>query len=453
MLLAFAARLLVGIGVYLSAYALHDNDPLATVNAWLLASDANQYHVIASRISDFFQGKTATLSLGLPEKYLGYPLALSLIYYVLGAHFFWGVLLNCLAFLGVGFLAHGLALRLGQTPERARWLALLVMLWPPSLAYSSALLKDSLNLLAVFGLLAALTSLSERNGQGRGVRSLLLAGLGAACASCLLVVIRPELGGMALAVAILAATWSTIFGRPASSLSRWRPLLGCLLVAAGIMLGEAFSPARLLPPQTGQGPQTSLQAAPAPPPAVHAGGGAPAPAPAQDLPADAPGWAGQAGRKAAQALEGVWQRRWEYAQTGGVSLVPEAHLLPDGPQAVALIVLDGLRNLLLYPLPWQRWPSNGNLATRAAVAGNTLAWYLLLPGLAWGLADALRRRDAAAGPVAFWVIAAGLALAVIVVNLGTLYRLRDIALLPLLLVFSPAPYQGLARMLRPRRAG
>jgi hypothetical protein len=168
--------------------------------------------------------------------------------------------------------------------------------------------------------------------------------------------------------------------------------------------------------------------------------------------ADSLGWSALAREKVSKLVDDAWQRRWEYAQSGGISLVPEAHVLPDGPQGLTIILLGGLRDLIFYPLPWQSWPSDGhNLPLKAAVTGQTLLWYLLLPGLAWGLAGALARREAVAGPAIFWVLVVGLSTAVIVVNLGTLYRLRDMAVLPLLLFFSPVPYQKLARLIMPPR--
>lgn len=434
LLAACALRFLVGMVAYLLAWRASPSNPLPVLNSWLLAIDATQYHVLAERMATFWAGHSATLSLGLPDKFLGYPVVLGWVYFLLGPHPLWGVLLNCLAFLGVGLLARRLALRLGAPPGLALALALLVALWPSSLSYSSALLKDSLNLLVVFLLLATLADLLDPGERERKARTDGWASLGLLAGAYALIVLRPEFAPVVAFVTLGASAWSALRGFSGPRGRPWRPLAAGLLVAVGIFLGISYSPVRLLPAQApalsstqSRSVQTPLGASPA------------TLSRAATLP-----WSAQLTQQANAGLEQLWQRRWKYAQSGGVSLVPEAHVLPDGPEGLAVIFGASLRNLLLYPLPWERWPSGGGQAIIGlAVTSQSLFWYALLPGLAWGLVEALRKRSTACPPVVLWVAVVGTMLALMIVNLGTLYRIRDLALLPSLLFLSGTPYRWL----------
>ena len=434
LLAACALRFFVGLVAYLLAWRAALSNPLPVLNSWLLAIDATQYHVLAERMATFWAGHSAALSLGLPDKFLGYPVVLGWVYFLLGPHPLWGVLLNCLAFLGVGLLAYRLALRLGHPPGLALALALLVALWPPSLSYSSALLKDSLNLLAVFLLLATLDDLLDPGKREGKAWADGWAGLGLLLGAYGLVVLRPEFATVVAFVTLGAAAWSALRGLSGRRGRPWRPLAAGLLVAMGIFLGISYSPVRLLPAQA-----PALSSAPSRSEQIPLGAVPATLSRAATLP-----WSAQLTQQANAGLEQLWQRRWKYAQSGGVSLLPEAHVLPDGPEGLAVIVGASLRNLLLYPLPWERWPSGGGQAIIGlAVTSQSLFWYALLPGLAWGLVEALRRRSTACPPVVLWVAVVGSMLALMIVNMGTLYRIRDLALLPSLLLFSSAPYRWL----------
>lgn len=430
LLAAFFFRLATGLGVYALAWRANPQDPLLVLNSWLLAPDANQYHLLAQRVAEYWHGQSAVLSLGLPDKFLGYPLTLAGVYYLLGSHPLWGVLLNCLAFLGIGLLAHRLALLLGQSANQAKWIALLVALWPPSLAYSSVLLKDSLCLLAVFILLTTLGAFLRAAEDSRGPQRLLVGG-GLLAGSYMLIVIRPEFGAIAILVSTGTAIWALLWSKAHGWRWAWPPMIACLLVSAGVFLGTQISPIKLLPENSRirSVPHSYLTL------------------PTANLPKylfASLNSKEAVSKKVREILESIWQRRWEYATSGGVSLLPGAHLIPDSPRSLAVILLNSVRNLLLYPYPWQRWPSRSkDLGLRIVITGQSLFWYFLLPGLAWGLIK-IRWRSAPGGAAtALWALVVGLALGVMVVNFGTLYRIRDLALLPLLLFLSKEPYRYL----------
>jgi hypothetical protein len=138
-----------------------------------------------------------------------------------------------------------------------------------------------------------------------------------------------------------------------------------------------------------------------------------------------------------------------FVDEAGRSLSPGA--LEAGP--LEAIVL-GLRDLLFFPNPLQRWPETPRWTlVNLAVAGTALAWWLLLPGIAAGAWRLGLRRPGPVLTMLAWGLGLGLALAVVVVNRGTLFRLREIFLLPCLLLWDPAPYLWLWRRVRPGRAG
>ncbi len=148
-----------------------------------------------------------------------------------------------------------------------------------------------------------------------------------------------------------------------------------------------------------------------------------------------------------------WDRvrnyRMRFVDEAGRSLSPGA--LEAGP--LEAIVL-GLRDLLFFPNPLQRWPETPRWTlVNLAVAGTALAWWLLLPGIAAGAWRLGLRRPGPVLTLLAWGLGLGLALAVVVVNRGTLFRLREIFLLPCLLLWDPAPYLWLWRRVRPGRAG
>jgi hypothetical protein len=278
--LALALHLLVGLGLHYWAWQNAPTEPLPVLNAMLQAYDATSFHHQAMHFLDYWHG-SPHLVLNLPGRYLGYPLILGGLYYLLGSFPLLGMALNSLAYLGGGWLAHGLALRLGQTPAQARNLALAVALWPPSLAYTSVLLKESLLILAVFGLLAALAALLQP-GDGQGRRREAAAGLGLLAAVYLMVVLRPDLAGLALGTGLAGAAWALIRSWRAPRPGLWRSAAVCLLLVLAAWAGRDLAPFNFLTPPTPSREQAKPVAAEAK--------ASPA------APADAPAGAGEIGR-------------------------------------------------------------------------------------------------------------------------------------------------------------
>lgn len=68
------------------------------------------------------------------------------------------------------------------------------------------------------------------------------------------------------------------------------------------------------------------------------------------------------------------------------------------------------------------------------VSAQGVLWYALLLGILPGMVRSLPRRPDTALPLAMWGL--GLLLAFVVLNRGTLFRLRDVAIMPLVLFWD-----------------
>ncbi len=432
--LAFLIRLGVGAGLYLLAYGRDPVQPLALLNQWLATPDANSYHQQAMLVLKYLAGGQEAIRLHMTPDHLTYPFLLGCVYRLLGPHPLWGVLINCLAFGGMGWLAHRLTIRLGQPPGRALALALGVSLWPFSLAYSSTLMRESLFFLTAMGLLTGLAELMRT--RSFRPRSDPWLALGLVAVFYLLTALRPELGPLVLVVSLAGILWMVLLAqRGLRRLVGVRALAAIASILTGLWLGSHASPQALAPQRVfhASSPGQAVQSTASP--------AVPAPAPNQ-RPQRNPAFA-----QSRSDPPHILQRRRDYAASGGLSLSAEAFTAPEDILDYLRLTAAGWRDLLLYPLPWQGPPSGG-LAQRLVLTALTLLWYSCLPGVLWGLAKGMGRSWPAAGLVGIWFLAIGSAMAFVVVNLGTLFRLRDLILLPALLVFSPRPYLWLAKKTR-----
>jgi len=119
---------------------------------------------------------------------------------------------------------------------------------------------------------------------------------------------------------------------------------------------------------------------------------------------------------------------------GGSAYLTDADL--STPGAALRFLPSGLVYFLLAPLPWQLFN-----ARQLLTLPEMLTWYALVPMVLVGLRDALRRRFAAAAPIAFFAGLATLSYALVEGNLGTAYRHRAQVVI-LFLIFAAV---GLAR--------
>jgi hypothetical protein len=339
-------------------------------------------------------------------------------------------LFNSLAWLGIGILAYRLARIIGQQEPASLALAFTACLWPPSLAYSSVPLKDSFFIFAAFCVIASLYELGQRTPTGPLKEAGLYLGLGAG--SYLLGVIRPDFVKINLALVLLFALSSLgwAFWRKDSGGIR-RATFAILMTVLASFLVVQFSPVKF----------TKIHLAPPP---LKQPGAARA---SVHKPNEPPAAALRYGQIKNGIINQLLDRRLEYASSGGLSLTPEAHSAPVTIGNWVLLVFTGFKDFLIEPLPWRQLPSRGGLLS-LAVAAMGLLWILLLPGVLWGCVSLCRKKPLEGCYIILWGLGLGLAMAFVIVNFGTLYRQRDIFLLPLLLCFSMVPYQKALHLLQ-----
>lgn len=466
---AFLIRACVGLVFYALAYRYNAYQAAEVLNNWLLAPDATEYHQIAMALQKVWQGLEPVFISDMPDSFLGYPVLLAGIYTLFGPFYIYGIILNSLAFLAIGHLAYRLALLLGHEKIPALCLSLLICLWPPSLAYSSVLLKDSLFLLSVFGVLYFLIYMLKHGELSTACGLLPALGLAASC--LLLANIRPEFILVCSAfgsVSVLTAVVVELFKRRFASLLR--PVLVFALVLAALFgaklfpLGSLARPRPLIPvPHIQQGSLT-----PSPSQTGASGGqsgyfvGEASDSEKHPTTKRRLILAGDGGRLQAAVSSAlnrlgfaVVQRRLEYAQSGGITLTPKAHLMGTGPRTWGYLSARGLKNLILFPYPWQSWPPRksrkSNIGLSLAVSGQAVLWYALLPGMFAGLFIRIKQKPLPGLVLTWWLLGLGVALGLIVVNLGTLYRQRDMVILPMVLMFAGWPYHFLGSLVKRRK--
>ena len=457
LLVATALRLALALALFGVACQAAPEQPYTWLSHLLKGPDAITYQADARQIYEHWRGGQESFDPLLSQKYLSYPSILAAVYWLSTPHPLAGVLLNVLCFLVAGLMARRLAYVLGQRPAVANGLALLVTLWPPSLAYGSILLKDSLVIMAIFVFLgfsveAILSGKREGSGGGQATLRVLAAGLGAFFLMCL----REEFQPVCLALGLLAFLLGMLAAlrRP-----RRRGLFASLALALALLgafyLSNHFSFARLVPAVTShlELKQNGLAR-----PLASAKNRVRAPDQGPALVAAASPLAGLSASASwlepHQALIALRLRltkmRWEYACTGGVSLDPSAQLIPFGGGPRAQMAWRGLDNLLLFPYPWQGWPLTQSFTWRdLMVSLQSVLWYLMLPGLALGLILSFKQSPLAAAVILAWFVMVGAVLTFVDLNLGTLYRHRDMVILPLLPFICTGLYAWLWRRRSP----
>ncbi len=418
LLAAALLHLAAGSCLYLVASRYSDN-PLKLAAQWLRSPDAYRYHYNAWKVHLFW-----SLDLDKPNplgefKVQRFTMLMVGIYGVLPSHPLVMIFLQAALQMPIGLLALLLARWLGQPPGRARLLALLVVLWPPTLVWSALPMKEPWALAAALAFLVCLACL-WREDSGRP--ALVLASLGLPASLFLLVFLRFYFWKIVLVATplFLLAGWLVprLQGRTPA-----RPRLGWagLLLGLGLLLSLPYNH------EFGY-----IFGAPAPP------GRSPSYAPQPDPHNRPPGGVERLAPTVKETM--VIRRRFE--KFAGQSLPPDRlESRWRGPWHLLKQLARGVRDLLFFPYPWQPWPrGQGWGVLQVGVALFSLGWYLFLPGLLVGGVRVFWRSFPAGPLVVLWSLGLGLALALVVLNLGTLFRLRDMALLPLLLAWDPAPY-------------
>jgi hypothetical protein len=444
-------RLALGVGLYTGAALVSKAPPLEAISSRLLVQDATTYHDEALNIIHYWLDRAPRdYPWGRTPSSYSFILAAA---YLIWAHPLMAVLLNALCFTAVGVLAYFLALQLGQPLYRASWLALLVCLWPPSLVYTSVPLRYGMWTLGVFLVLASLSFLWSRERQAILPSLFYMLGLG--CGFWLLLTLRGQFRLLVLGFALLAVV---LFFVVRSLRSRnWIAAVVALAMTAAVCVTVAACSQPL---------ELVLRYRPQ----------------AQGQPGD---HRPRLVRILGKPADKIAFLRDRYIYWGGRSISPEARLVrewlgfdpsgfkrPERDQwdhrsskfvkesgrlsswqlikGWGIMGLAALRDLFLFPFPWQSWPaSSPGSPLRFLVLAQTLLGYLLIPGILAGLLGR-RWRTGPQSVLLAWVGGLGIVLGLVVINLGTLYRLRDMIWLPALLAIDPRPYVWLGKKLLKR---
>jgi hypothetical protein len=129
LLAALGIRFLVAVGLWLTVAFIGSHDPIIVLSERLRAIDAVTYHKEALAILDFWRGE----KLGLTAN--GFSVIMAWVYRLAAAHPLTMSALATLCYLGIGLFSYGLAANLGHNRTLARTIALIICLWPSSLAY------------------------------------------------------------------------------------------------------------------------------------------------------------------------------------------------------------------------------------------------------------------------------------------------------------------------------
>jgi len=150
-------------------------------------------------------------------------------------------------------------------------------------------------------------------------------------------------------------------------------------------------------------------------------------------------------------------RRQGFVTAGGHSLT-DATAQISTPAGLLSYLPKALLNGFFAPFPWQWFDVKGSTGMMRMLAGmEMLAWYLLFPAILWGGWGIVRSRRADQLFLLVMVISLLIPMALVVANLGTLYRLRLLFLLPLLIIAAAGEprrrYDALVRWIKTFRAG
>jgi hypothetical protein len=425
LLAAVLLRLLVGVGVFLWGQQANPNHPVAAMSQRLTAPDGLAYHIGAMKVHEYWADPRPDKVLRHEHMVSRFSVLVGAVYHLIWPHPLVMTLLNCLCFLGVGYLARGLAVGLGQPPARAAGLALVICLWPPSLAWSALPMKDSVSVFLVFAILSLMLYLARLAGGAWGRRAAAAAGL-LLCAG-VMIYARFYFGHVILAASLLPLLARLLPSPSPLPRPSWPSLaLVLALGLAAFMLTQSWHREYFVYFDEGEIlPHTQFEAksrkddtykAFAKRAEMEPGFVAPQPPPPPQP------------RGLWEELNGYRERFLHFA---GRSLAPDADASLGGG------LLHALRDILLFPYPWQRWPASEHwTAMNLLVSAQGVLWYALLVGILPGIWLGLRRRPDVALPLALWGLGLGMLLAFVVLNRGTLFRLRDMALLPLILFWD-----------------
>ena len=457
---SYMLRVFLAVALYaISSWGWPIFQSLRTPNElWRFGLDSLHYHKLGVMATEVWKkGLLEVPSAGATG--FEYFIIVGMMYWFLGPCPLYPILLNCLLAASSGLLAYAIS-RTFLARRAALTSAVLVSYWPSSLLWSTQLMKESLSWFLLFAALWLLVSAIQTNGilpaphrQRWGVRYILLGG-----AVVLMKRLRPYLGAALLLttlVIFVPLAVKAFLRRQMSHVARYAVLL--LVVVFSTLSAQMPAMSNFLS-KLG----SSLHSA----------------TPRQPSPAVAPvapslGDATLEQRKGTElvqehgsklvdqivsqmtaqahsfvsalspgSLEGM---RQGYVFGGGNAVIDaKAHL--SNPRALITYLPRALVIGVLAPFPRQwfhPWQSAG--AASPLVGIEMCLIYLLLPVIVCGLWDAVRWRRTEGILIITFVCLLGCFLSLVVANLGTLFRLRLLFLLPLLIIAAEGDPIGVYR--------
>jgi hypothetical protein len=452
-------RIFMALGMWALAVFISNNPPLEVIAFRLRMVDCLGYNMEALHILSYWNG---TRDLYLET--LSFSLVVAVLYKIFGAHPLVISVFNSICYACVGLLVYAIAAELGRRRWEARALALAICLWPASLVWSMAPLKEGPFLLGVFGLFFCWMRIF--GGRPLSTRKWLIVGLGLLVSIFWLVFLRFYFWYLLTGMLPLVLLFQLLPPGPNRVRPVWkRVLAGSVIFLIGLCLTQPFSQDSIIHFNRAK-QQTFLQekqehlfvyslAS-----ATHAADNESTPPKQAQNASKVKGATGLL-QKLVSHLSYIRRISVRY---GGNSLSPEGRqgedavdltkdfqTWPGGLRASLLLVKAGLRDLFLFPYPWEPWPEGKDWGpVQMAVAAQSLLWYLIIPGLAAGVIIGMRRRPAAILTLILWCLFFGLALAVTTLNRGSLFRLREMVIMPLLLLWHPWPYLKLWGLVKKR---
>jgi hypothetical protein len=417
---AYAIRAIMAVCLFL--VSAHELPVLRSLQLgggfWHFAPDAQGYH--GRGLQMLVAGVCAGwISAGSALELFGAWLAA--LYWLFVPHLLVGIVFSVWAATGTALLAFGLGRRLSGSDATGVAAAALVAFWPSTLVWSSQLLREPWLLFLVFlafYLVGRLCWLAP----GRVLRAgILLAGITATVA--LLAKSRAYAGWIMVGAFALVATASFAWRRGQAAF-----VWGGVALVLGVWAGIAqplWLPVTTLPFRpAGTASGFDCPVTTAPPAAT------PSPLPPV-------------------SLDALAKARRGFATAGG-TLRSDAFESVSTPRALVRQLPEAVAAALFAPYPW-RWFAGATTGAFRSLAGLEIAMMLaLLPALALGAARLIRTRSFVATFMIVDGIVIWLMVALVVVNEGTLFRLRLQGMLPVMVVAIAGGGLGVYRDLAKR---
>lgn len=432
LLVSYSLRVTLALILYLvSAYEVPIFHSIQLPGGfWRFGGDAVWYHANGVRVAEMLR-----LGPTLPQVMVGdepslvshgdFSYVVAMIYWVFGVHPLYVPLLNAILWIVIALLGYVMARRIhGEGAGRVA--AALMSFWPSAFVWSSQILKDSLTialLMLVFYLV--IRALEER---GRAVLPVALL-LGSTL--FFLALLRFHVAAMLFLAAVLSCGYVVITGRAWNRLMLALVLIG--LLGVPVLLSRFVDPFYLVV-------QARLDvAATTPAGAQPVNGVTPTAKPIESL---RERWIQDVMESTHSLYHNIYslellnEKRRGYAGSVGASNVWADVQFRHAWDIVAFLP-RGLTLALYAPFPWDWFTPGRETGALKVFAGvETLLMVILTPFVLVGVVRAMRSRRMDACLLVIFSVMLIVSLALTVTNVGTLFRYRLQALIPLFIFVS-----------------